>query len=85
MLMYLTILAASLCGYTAMPPWTVAAATVALVSLTMSEHYSLYKRGTALRLFRQVDETFLRSAFNALCAAGAAYLCGVAVRYIAAV
>jgi hypothetical protein len=85
MLTYLTILAASLCGYTAMPTWTVVAATVALVSLTMSEHYGLYKRGTEVGLFRQVDETFLRSAFNALCAAGGAYLCGVAVRYIAAI
>jgi hypothetical protein len=85
MLTYLTILASSLCGYTGMPIWTVVAATVALASLTMSEHYGLYRRGSELGLFRYVDETFLRSALNGLCAAGAAYICGVVVRLIAAV
>src|SRR5262245_36772118 len=44
MLTYLTILAVSLCGYTSMPLWTVGAATLALASLTMSEHHGLYKR-----------------------------------------
>ena len=64
MLIYLTILASALCGYTAMPIWTVAAATIALASLSISEHYGLYKRGSELGLFRQVDETFFRSIFN---------------------
>jgi hypothetical protein len=85
MLTYFTILAASLCGYTGMPIWTVAAATVALASLAMSEHYGLYKRGSEFGLFRQLDETFLSSVFNAVCAATAAYFCGVVVRFVAAV
>lgn len=84
MLTYLTIFAVSLCGYAGLPIWTVVAATIALMSLTMSEHYGLYKRGSELGLFRQVDRTFLSSAFNAVCAAGGAYFCGVVVRYIAA-
>jgi len=79
---YLTIFVTSLCGYTGMPIWTVGAATVALVSLSISARFELYKRGAELGLFRQVDATLVGSLFNSLCGAGAAYVVGVVVRLI---
>jgi hypothetical protein len=79
-LSYLTIFASSLCGYTGMPLWTLGAVTLALTSISASESYWLYKRGAELGLSRQVDETLLKSLFNAFCGAAAAYLCGVIVR-----
>jgi hypothetical protein len=82
---YLTIFATSLCGYAGMSFWTVAAGTLALASTSASEHFSLYKRGAELGLSRQVDETLLRSLFNAFCGAGAAYSCGLVVRLLAGI
>ncbi len=85
MLSYLTIFASSLCGYTGMPVWSVGAATLALASLSASEHFSLYKRGAELGLFRQIDDTLLRSLFNAFCGTALAYVSGVVVRHITGV
>ena len=85
MLSYLAIFAVSLCGYAALPVWVVAAATVALASLTYAEHYRLYRRGSELGLFSLIDATLLRSLFNALCACAAAYGFGVVVRLVFAV
>jgi hypothetical protein len=82
---YLTIFVSSLCGYTGMPIWTVGAATVALASLSVSEHYRVYRRAAELGHFRQVDQTLLGSTLNALCGTSAAYVCGLVVRYLAGV
>jgi hypothetical protein len=82
-LSYLTIFAASLCGYASIGIWSVGAATVALASLSYTEHYGLYRRGAELGLFRQIDATLLSSLFTALCGTAAAYGFGVVVRLVA--
>jgi|SoiMethySBSTD1v2_1073268.scaffolds.fasta_scaffold803319_2 hypothetical protein len=85
MLSYLAIFAVSLCGYAALPVWVVAAATVALASLSYAEHYRLYRRGSELGLFTLIDATLMRSLFNALCASAVAYGFGVVVRFVSAI
>ncbi len=85
MLSYLTIFSASLCGYALMPAWTIAAATLALTSLSYEEHYRLYRRAGELGLFRQIDATLLSSLFTALCGTAAAYGFGLVVRLISPV
>jgi hypothetical protein len=83
MLSYMTIFAASLCGYASIGIWSIGASTIALASLSYAEHYRLYRRGAELGLFHHLDETLLGSLFNALCGTGAAYACGIVVRFIA--
>jgi hypothetical protein len=82
MLSYLTIFAASLSGYASMPVWTIAAATVAVASLSYAESHHLYRRGTELGLSGQVDATLIGSLFNALLGTTVAYVGGVVVRLL---
>ena len=82
MLSYMTIFAASLCGYASIGVWSIGAATIALASISYAEHCRLYRRGAELGLFRQIDETLLSSLFTALCGTAAAYGFGVIVRLV---
>ena len=82
MLAYLAIVGASLAGYAGLPPWTIAAAVIALASISYAEHRRAYERGRDLGLFEIVDAVMLRSVFNAVMASGIAYAFGYVLRLI---
>lgn len=70
---YFAILGAVLAGYTAMPPWSVAVAAIALVSLSYAEHYRIYERAYDAGFDDEAGLTLLRSVGNGLLAATVAY------------
>lgn len=76
MLGFLTIFAATLAGYAAVAPWAIAAAAIALSSISYAQHSRLYERGQELGLSQVVETTVFRSFFNALAASSAAYSLG---------
>lgn len=82
MLGYLAILGATLSGLAGLPPWTIAAATIALTSLSYAEHHRLYERGQELGLSALLDSVLLRSMFNGLIASGVAYGGGWVIRVL---
>ena len=73
MLALLAIFTAGLCGYaqTSILCWPAAAA--ALMSVSMSRHYLLVRRGLDAGFDDIIHDTLLRSACNALIATGACY------------
>ena len=73
MLALLAIFAAGLCGYaqTSVLCWPAAAA--ALMSVSVSRHYLLVRRGLDAGFDDIIHDTLLRSAFNALAATGGCY------------
>jgi hypothetical protein len=79
---YFAILGASIAGYAGVGPWVIAAAAVALASLSRGYHGELYERGRELGAFRIVDAVMLRSLGNALAAAGLAYGAGWVLKTI---
>ena len=64
---------AAIGGYAGGPPWVIAASAIALAAISYSEHYHLYRRGQELGLTDVLEGTVLRSAMNAVIAAGGAY------------
>ena len=82
MLAFLAILAAGLCGYANAPALSWPAASIALASLSWAEHYLLIRRGIEAGLNTEIDDTLLRSFFNAVVATGACYWFGVTVRMV---
>lgn len=79
---YLAILGATLSGYAGVQPWAIAAAAIALASLSYAEYGRLYRRGQEVGLSEVVDSVILRSFLNALIAAGGAYGLGWLLRII---
>jgi len=79
---YLAILGVSLAGYAGLGPWVIAAAAVALSSLSRAEHGPTYERGRALGLHAILDSVMLRSALNGVIASAAAYGFGWLMRII---
>ena len=82
MLAYLTILTASIAGLAGGPPWVIAATAIMLSSLSYLRYGHLYERGRDAGLFSLVDETVVRSIFNAVVATGSAYGFGWLLRII---
>ena len=82
MLAYLAIFGASIAGYAGVPPYAIAAAAIALASISYSEHADLYDRGRELGLSRVLNTVLLRSLLNGLVAAGAAFGAGVAFKWV---
>jgi len=82
MLAYLAIFGSCLAGYAGAPPWIVAASAIALMALSYAEHHGLYRRGQELGLIDVLEWTLMRSAFNAVIAAGGAYVGGWVFRLI---
>lgn len=80
MLAYVAILSAAVAGYAGLPPWTIAAAAIALSSLSYAQHYRLYKRGQEMGLSSVIDSTLVRSIVNATLATGGAYFGGWVLR-----
>ena len=68
---YLTLSVVALAGYAGAPAWAIAAATIALASLSYAKHHLLYRRGADLGLSDQMDATMLSSVFNAFAASPA--------------
>lgn len=79
---YLAILGAALSGYAGLQPWAIAAAAIALASLSYAEHHRLYERAEELGLGSLVDGVLLRSFGNALVATGGAYVLGLVLRVV---
>jgi hypothetical protein len=73
LLAYLTILAVLLSGFVGAKPWVVAAAAIALSSLSAYENRELYDRARRSGLFERIDVAVLGSIWNAVLASGAAY------------
>ena len=82
MLAYLAIFGASVAGYAGVPPYAIAAAAIALASISYSEHADLYDRGRELGLSRVLNTVLLRSLLNGTVAAGAAYGVGWAFKWL---
>ncbi len=82
MLAYLAVLGASLAGFAGVPPWAVAAAAIALASISYAQHAPLYERGRDLGLSGAVNAILLRSFVNGLLAAGLAYVVGMGLRWL---
>ena len=68
MLGYLAILGAAGSGFAGVPAYAIAAAAVALASISYAEHGELYERGRELGLGRVLNVVLLRSLLNALLA-----------------
>ena len=79
---YLTLLVVGLSGYAGAPVWAIAAATIALASLSFARHHLLYRRGIDLGLLEKMNATLLRSTFNAFAASAMAYVAGITVRAV---
>jgi len=82
MLGYLAIFGAAMGGYAGGPPWIIAAAAIALMAISYSEHHQFYKRGQELGMTALLENTILRSAANAIIAAGSAFAFGWLFRLI---
>jgi hypothetical protein len=82
MLAYLAIFATSIAGYAGAPPYVIAAAGIALASISYAEHAPLYERGRELGLYRLLNGVLLRSFLNGLMAGGLAYGVGVGLQWI---
>jgi hypothetical protein len=83
MLAYMLIFGVALCSYAGAGVWCWPASAAGLVSLSWADHYLLYWRGSDLGLIDDIQDTFVRSTFNAVVATGAAYCLGLAVRLMA--
>lgn len=81
MLAYLAILGACIAGYAGVGPWAIAAAAIALTSLSYSEHYDTYQRGRALGLLNIVDTALVRSLLNSVITAGLAFGFGLLLQW----
>lgn len=79
---FISILAASVAGFTNVGIWTIAACAIALASTSYAEHHALYRRGQELGLTDTLRATVLRSFGNGMIAAGSAYFCGWFLRLI---
>lgn len=79
---YLAILGAALSGYAGLQPWAIAAAAIALASLSYAEHHRLYRRANEMGFSSLVDGVIVRSFVNALIATGGAYGMGIILRII---
>jgi hypothetical protein len=77
---YLAILGAALSGYAGLQPWAIAAAAIALASLSYAEHHRLYRRANEMGFSSLIDGVILRSFVNALIATGGAYGMGLVFR-----
>lgn len=77
---YIAILGATLSGYAGLQPWAIAAAAIALASLSYAQYGQLYKRAQDLGFSDIADGVMLRSFLNALIAAGGAYGMGWLLR-----
>ena len=73
---FIAVFAVSLCGLAGLPPWTIAAGTIALSSLSVVRHNQNYERARSSSLANLIDSTLLRSVGNALIASGVAYVGG---------
>ena len=82
LLSYLAILSAAIAGFAGLPPWTIAAAAIALSSLSYAEHVRLYKRSQDLGFAWAADRTLVRSILNAVVAATVAYGGGWVLRLV---
>ncbi len=82
MLAYLAILGACIAGYAGVAPWAIAVSAIALMSLSYAEHHGLYRKGQELGLTDVMEWTLLRSAFNAVVAAGMGYAGGWILRLL---
>ncbi len=80
MLAYLTILAASLCGYGGAPVWTMFLASAGLFSVSYAQHQGLIGRGLARGFQQEVADTLWRSGMNALTTTCGAFLFGMALK-----
>ena len=79
---YLAILGAALSGYAGLQLWAIAAAAIALASLSYAEHYRLYERANEMGYTSLVDGVLLRSLGNALIATSGAYGLGFVLRVV---
>ncbi|HYD15413.1 MAG TPA: hypothetical protein VEA77_03335 [Hyphomicrobium sp.] len=82
MLSFLSILAASVAGYSNLGPWTIAVCAIALASASYAEQHALHRRGGMLGLSDALRIIAVRTFGNGLVAAGAAYFCGWFLRLI---
>lgn len=82
MLGFLTVFSATLAGYAGVAPWAIAVAAIGLASISYTQYYKLYERGQELGFGELVEATLLRSFFNALMAAAAAYGLGWFIRVL---
>lgn len=82
MLAYLAILGAAIAGFAGVQPWAIAAAAIALASISYADHGHLYERGRDLGLTRVVNGVMLRSLANALIASTIAYAGGWLLRLV---
>lgn len=82
MLAFLAIFGASLAGYAGLPPWTVAAAAIALLSVSYAEHRGVFERGRSAGLSDLLDAAMLRSLLDAVIASAVAYGFGLLMRAV---
>lgn len=82
MLAYFAIFACAVSGYAGAPPWTIAAAAIALAAVSYAENTDIYERGRELGLARVLNMTLLRSLLNGLIAATVAFAAGWAFKWL---
>jgi hypothetical protein len=80
MLAYLTILAASMCGYAGAPVWSLLLAAAGLFSVSYSQHQGLIRRGLDRGFQDDVSDTLWRSGVNALTTTGGAFVFGMVLK-----
>ena len=82
MLAYLTIFAASLCGYGGAPLWSPLLAAAGLFSISYAQHQGLIGRGLARGFQDDVEDTLWRSGLNALTTTVGAFVFGAVLRVL---
>jgi hypothetical protein len=76
MLAYLTIFAASICGYAGAPLWSPLLAAAGLFSISYARHQRLIKRGFDRGFHDEIDDTLWSCAMNAATTTGGAFAFG---------
>lgn len=79
---FLIIFGSSLAGYAGSGPWAVALAALGLLALSYAERQSMSRRLADLGADSVIAGSMATSAFNAVCATGAAYAFGVLLRLL---
>jgi len=77
---YLAVLGAAVGGYAGLELWIIAAAAIALASVSRAQYSELYEPGRDIGSDRIVNSVMIRSLSNALVASSIAYAGGWALR-----
>ncbi len=82
MIGFLAVFASSVSGYAGIGIWAIAASSLALAALSQAEYGWLYKQARDGGHDAAAQSTAMHSLANALLASSAAYVAGVALRFL---